>query len=197
MGLRNVMVVTGAPGQVGGYPDATAVFDVDSIGLTNVVARLNQGLDIGGQAIGQPTAYHIGVELNPTAINPEHELRRFEWKVQAGAEFAFTTPIVDVDAFEAFLRRIEGTRVPIIATVWPFESLRHAEFVANEMPEIRVPDALLARMRRADGPEAAAAEGLAIAREIAARIKPMVQGIQLASSSGALDPVLGVIDALA
>ncbi|MDE3156229.1 MAG: bifunctional homocysteine S-methyltransferase/methylenetetrahydrofolate reductase [Acidobacteriota bacterium] len=198
MGLRNVVLVTGAPGQVGGYPDATAVFDVDSIGLTNVVARLNQGLDIGGQAIGQPTAYHIGVEVNPTSLNLDHELRRFAWKVEAGAEYAVTTPVVDVAAFEAFLKRIEGSRVPVIATVWPFESARHAEFVANEMPEVRVPDALLARMRRADGPQAEAAEGVAIAREIAAALRPMVQGIQLAASAGgALDGVLGVLQALA
>ncbi len=197
MGLRNVLLVTGAPGQVGGYPDATAVFDVDSIGLTNLVARLNQGFDVGGQAIGAPTAHHIGVEVNPTALNLDYEIRRFEWKVQAGAEFAFTTPVVDVAAFEAFLKRVESTRVPIIATVWPFDSLRHAEFMANEMPEIRVPEPLLARMRRAEGPEAAAAEGTAIAREIAAAIKPMVQGVQLASASGDLERVLAVLDVLA
>ncbi len=134
MGLRNLMLVTGDPGRVGDYPDATAVFDVDSIGLTNVVSRLNQGFDVGGQGIGTPTAFHVGVSVNPAAPNLDHELRRFDYKVEAGAEFVVTRPIFDAPAFETFLKRIEGARLPIVAGVFPFESARNAEFVANELP---------------------------------------------------------------
>src|SRR5207302_1221983 len=143
----------------------TAVFDVDSIGLTNVVTRLNHGCDVGGQAIGAPTAFHTGVSVNPGASNVDQELRRFEYKVQAGAEFVVTRPIFDVRGFETFLKRIESAKLPVVAGVFPFESARNAEFMANEVPGVRVPDVLLDRMRRADGPEAAAREGIAIARE--------------------------------
>ncbi|HVC21787.1 MAG TPA: bifunctional homocysteine S-methyltransferase/methylenetetrahydrofolate reductase [Vicinamibacterales bacterium] len=193
MGLRNVLLVTGAPGRIGGYPDATAVFDVDSIGFTNLVARLNHGLDVGGQPIGRPTACHIGVEVNATALNLDHEIRRFAYKADAGAEFAITQPIFDVAAFQAFLARIAPARMPILATVRPFESVRHAEFMANEVPEVQVPDALVARMRRAADP---AAEGVAIAREIALALKPMVQGLQLSTAAGRIAPALDVLDGL-
>ncbi len=134
MGLRNLMLITGDPGRVGDYPDATAVFDVDSIGLTNVVSRLNHGCDVGGQAIGAPTAFHIGVSVNPAASNLDEELRRFDYKVEAGAEFVVTRPIFDVAAFERFLKRIEAARLPVVAGIFPFESVRNAEFMANEVP---------------------------------------------------------------
>jgi len=196
LGLRNVMLVTGDPSRVGDYPDATAVFDVDSIGLTNVVARLNHGCDVGGQAIGQATAFHIAVSVNPTAPNLDEELRRFEYKVEAGAELVVTRPVFDVSGFERFMRRIEGARLPVVAGVFPFESARRAEFMANEMPGVRVPEALLERMRRADRPEAAPVEGIAIAREILAAIRPLVQGVQVAAASGNSDAVLAVLDGL-
>src|SRR6266536_2645422 len=183
MGLRNLLLVTGDPGRVGDYPDATAVFDVDSIGLTNVVARLNHGCDVGGQAIGAPTAFHAGVSVNPAAANLDQELRRFDYKVEAGAEFVVTRPIFDVKAFEAFLKRIEHAKLPILASVFSFESPRNAEFMANEVPGVRVPDVLLDRMRRADGSEAAAREGIAIARETAVELKGIVQGLQVSSPS--------------
>src|SRR5882762_7843152 len=177
MGVRNLMLVTGDPGRVGDYPDATAVFDVDSIGLTNVVARLNHGCDVGGQAIGAPTGFLIGVSVNPAASNLDQELRRFEYKVEAGAEFVVTRPIFDVRGFEPFMKRIERARLPVVAGVFPFESARNAEFMANEVPGVRVPDALLERMRRADGLERAAHEGITIAREIAAELRGAVQGV--------------------
>src|SRR5437762_12055695 len=148
MGVRNLMLVTGDPGRVGDYPDATAVFDVDSIGLTNVVSRLNHGCDVGGQAIGAPTSFHIGVSVNPAASNFDQELRRFEYKVEAGAEFVVTRPIFDVAAFERFLPRIADARLPIVAGLFPFESARNAEFMANEVPGGHVPGALIDRMRR-------------------------------------------------
>src|SRR5256712_6109602 len=173
------MLVPGDPGRVGDYPDATAVFDVDSIGLTNVVSRLNRGCDVGGQAIGAPTGFHIGVSVNPAASNLDQELRRFEYKVEAGAEFIVTRPIFDVDAFERFLQRIEFAKLPVVAGLFPFESARNAEFMANEVPGVRVPDALVERMRRADSDAAGSREGIAIAQDIAARLRTMVQGFQI------------------
>jgi homocysteine S-methyltransferase len=196
MGLRNLMLITGDPGRVGDYPDATAVFDVDSIGLTNVVARLNHGCDVGGQAIGAPTAFHIGVSVNPAASNLDEELRRFEYKVEAGAEFVITRPIFDVGAFEHFVKRVESMRVPIIAGLFPFESARNAEFMANEVPGVRVPEALLDRMRRAGGPEAASGEGIAIAREIAQQLRDSVQGVQVSTAAGNIEAALSVVDGL-
>jgi methionine synthase / methylenetetrahydrofolate reductase (NADH) len=196
MGLRNLMLITGDPGRVGDYPDATAVFDVDSIGLANLVARLNHGCDVGGQAIGAPTSFHIGVSVNPAASNLDHELRRFDYKVEAGAEFVVTRPIFDVRGFEQFLKRIDHARLPVVAGVFPFDSARNAEFMANEVPGVRVPDALVDRMRRADRPDAAAAEGVAIAREIAAKLRGAVQGVQVSTQSGDIDAALAVLDGL-
>jgi homocysteine S-methyltransferase len=194
MGIRNVLLVTGDPPKSGDYPRATSVFDVDSIGLTNVVSRLNRGIDIGGQPIGQPTAFHVGVAVNPTALDPDEELRRFEYKVEAGAEFAITQVVFDLDAFDRFVRRIEHLRLPLIAGVWPLESAGNAEFLANEVPGVSVPAALVARMRDADTPAAASAEGVAIAREIAQRVRDRVQGIQIALPSGRIDTALAVLE---
>jgi homocysteine S-methyltransferase len=196
MGLRNLLLITGDPGRVGDYPDATAVFDVDSIGLTNVVSRLNHGCDVGGQAIGAPTGFHIGVSVNPAASNLDEELRRFDYKVEAGAEFVLTRPVFDLASFDRFLKRIEAARLPIIAGVFPFESVRNAEFMANEVPGVRLPEALMERMRRADGLDAAAAEGLAIAREIAGALRQRVQGLQVSTASGNIDATLAVVDGL-
>ena len=197
MGVRNLLIVTGDPPRIGDYPDATAVYDVDSIGLTNVVARLNRGLDIGEQSIGQPTAFHIGVALNPGSLDPQDELRRFEYKVEAGAEFALTQPVFDSGRFAAFLERIGGSRIPILAGLMPLESLRHAEFMANEVPGVYVPPEVVERMRRADGAGRAAAEGLEIVREVAADIRPLVQGLQISTPAGALDAALEVMKAVA
>jgi methionine synthase I (cobalamin-dependent)/5,10-methylenetetrahydrofolate reductase len=196
IGLRNLLLITGDPGRVGDYPDATAVFDVDSIGLTNVVSRLNHGCDVGGQAIGAPTAFHIGVSLNPAASNLDEELRRFDYKVEAGAEFVLTRPIFDVANFERVLKRIDSARLPVVAGIFPFESVRNAEFMANEVPGVRVPESLMDRLRRADGLDAAAAEGVVIAREIAQRLRGIVQGIQVSTASGNIDAALAVIDGL-
>jgi len=193
MGVRNVMIVTGDVRTVGDYPDATAVFDVDSIGLTNVVARLNRGLDIGGQAIGSPTAFHIGVQVNPGADDLDAEIRRFEYKVEAGAEFAITKPVFDVGTFEAFFKRIAFAKLPIILGLWPFESVLNAEFMANEVPGVRVPDAVLERMRRVSGPDAALAEGVAIAREVGCALKATVQGVHVAAPSGRIESAVEVI----
>jgi len=195
MGIRNLLIVTGDPPRVGDYPDATAVYDVDSIGLTNVVARLNRGSDIGEQSIGQPTAFHIGVALNPGAYDLTTELRRFEYKLQAGAEFAITQPVFDATSLGEVLKQIGGTPIPILAGIMPLESLRHAEFMANEVPGVHVPDAIVERMRKAEGEGRAQAEGVLIAREVAAGIRPLVQGLQISTAAGAVDAALQVMEA--
>jgi homocysteine S-methyltransferase len=195
MGVRNILLVTGDPPKVGDYPDATAVFDVDSIGLANVVTRLNGGSDIGGQPIGSPTAFHIGVAVNPGALNLDEELRRFAYKVEAGAEFAITQPVFDTTEFGAFIERIRPHGIPIIAGIMPLESARHAEFMANEVPGVRIPDPVVERMRRADADGRAVDEGMAIAREIAAGIRPLVQGVQMSTAPKAIDMAFGLIEA--
>jgi methionine synthase / methylenetetrahydrofolate reductase (NADH) len=196
MGIRNLLLITGDPGRVGDYPDATAVFDVDSIGLTNVVARFNHGSDMGGQPIGAPTGFHIGVSVNPAPSNLDEELRRFDYKVEAGAEFVLTRPVFDLANFERFLTRIEHAHLPVIAGIFPFESARNAEFMANEVPGVHVPEPLMDRMRKADGQPAAAAEGIQIAKEIAAGLRRAVQGVQVSTQSGNIDAALAVIDGL-
>jgi methionine synthase / methylenetetrahydrofolate reductase(NADPH) len=193
-GLRNILIVTGDPPKMGPYPDATAVFDIDSIGLTNLVYRLNHGLDPGNNPIGRPTEFVIGVGVNPAAIDLDRELSRFAWKVDAGADFAVTQPVFDPRQLEAFLTRVEQFRIPIVAGIWPLVSLRNAEFLANEVPGVCVPDSVLARMRRAQdkGKEAALAEGVAIAREMFQQVKVAVQGIQVSAPFGRVEVALEV-----
>jgi methionine synthase / methylenetetrahydrofolate reductase(NADPH) len=193
MGVRNVLGITGDVRNLGDIPDATAVFDVDSIGLTNVINRLNHGLDIGGQSIGEPTGFHTGVMVNPSR-DLDQELRRLEFKVEAGAEFAVTRPVFDVAAFERFLKRVEPMRLPIIVGIWPFESALNAEFMANEVPGVTVPDAIVGRMRKTASAEAAAAEGVLVARELVTAIKGMAAGVQISTPSGRLDAALDVLD---
>ncbi|MBK5296058.1 MAG: bifunctional homocysteine S-methyltransferase/methylenetetrahydrofolate reductase [Vicinamibacteria bacterium] len=189
-GIRNLLLVTGDPRKRGDYSDATLVFDVDSIGLANAVARLNRGRDVGGQAIGRATAFHVGVVGNPTAPRLDDEVKRFEYKAEAGAEFAITLPVFDLDALDAFVERTAHLRLPIIASVRPFDSLLHAEFLANEVPNLRVPEALLARMHAADGQGRAGEEGLAIAMEIADAVRGRVQGLQVCGPPAAVGAVL-------
>ena len=196
MGLRNLLIITGDPPKMGPYPDATAVFDIDSIGLTNLVSRLNQGVDPGGHAIGQPTSFAIGVGVNPAAIDPVHELRRFEWKVDAGAEFAITQPVFDAAQLERFIASIEHVEIPVIAGIWPLVSARNAEFLANEVPGVIVPDAVLSRMRRASerSKDHAVAEGIAIAREMLERVRGSVRGAQVSAPFGKVELALNVLD---
>jgi len=193
MGVRNLLLVTGEPLRRSDYDDAASVIEVDSVGLTNAVTRLNQGIDIGGQAIGRPTAFHTGVMANPAAISLDEEVRRFFYKVEAGAEFAVTRPIYDVADLELFLKRTADARIPIIVGIRPFESLRQAEWLANEMPNIRVPDALVERMRRAELEGRALEEGIAIAREIAEAVRPMANGLQITPPTGRATLALDVL----
>jgi homocysteine S-methyltransferase len=179
---------------MGPYPEATAVFDIDSIGLTNLVYRLNHGLDPGNNPIGAPTKWAIGVGVNPGAVDVDRELSRFHWKVDAGAEFAVTQPVFDVRQLESFLKRVEAYRIPIVAGIWPLVSLRNAEFLANEVPGVVVPAEVLERMRRAQekGKEAALAEGVKIAREMFEQVKGAVQGVQVSAPFGRVEVALEV-----
>src|SRR5437899_5955281 len=193
-GLRNILIITGDPPKMGPYPEATAVFDIDSIGLTNLVYRLNHGLDPGSNPIGAPTRWVIGVGVNPGAIDLDRELSRFAWKVDAGAEFAVTQPVFDVRQLELFLQRVEQFKIPVVAGIWPLLSLRNAEFLANEVPGVSVPEEVLARMRKASdrGKEAALAEGVAIAREMFQQVKGAVQGVQVSAPFGRVEVALEV-----
>jgi homocysteine S-methyltransferase len=196
MGLRNLLITTGNPPIVGDYPQATGVFDVDSIGLANVVARLNHGLDVGGASVGTPTSFHLGVAVNPTALDLDLELKRFHYKAEAGAEFAVTQAVFDTEALKAFVDRIAPRNIPIIAGIWVFESLRDAEYMANEVPGVRVPAGLIERMRRADEQGRAPEEGVAIARELVAAVRPLVSGVQIGTAGRQFSSILGVLETM-
>ena len=195
VGIRNLICITGDPPKMGSYPDATAVFDVDAIGLVNIVHNLNQGLDIGGNPIGAGTSFVIGVGANPGVPNIDEEIRRFEYKVQAGAEYAVTQPVFDLSLLENFIRRIEHFKIPVIAGIWPLVSARNAEFMKNEL-RVSVPDSILERMSRAPNPEAARHEGVAIAREMLIAVRDMVQGAQISAPQGRYSSAVDVLEAL-
>jgi homocysteine S-methyltransferase len=192
VGLRNVLVVSGDPPAMGPYPDTTAVFDIDSIGLTNVVHGLNRGIDPGGSSIGVPTEFVIGVAANQGAVDRDREVRRFAYKVEAGADFAVTQPVFDPEALEGFLEDVDRWRIPVVAGIWPFISLREAEFFANEVPGVIVPQAVVERMRAAQesGPEAALEEGIEIACEMIEAARPLVRGFHIGAPGGRVDLAL-------
>ncbi len=183
IGLKNVLCLTGDPPKLGNYPDATAVFDVDAIGLVNIVNRLNHGLDIGGNPIGASTGFTIACAANPGVPDIDNEVRRFAYKVEAGAEYAITQPVFDLRVLESFLKRIEDFRIPVIAGIWPLTSLRNAEFMKNDL-RVSVPDSVMLRMQAAPSPEAARAEGIRIAQEMLEAARTMVQGVQVSAPFG-------------
>jgi methionine synthase / methylenetetrahydrofolate reductase (NADH) len=194
-GIRNLICITGDPPKMGNYPDATAVFDVDSIGLVNIVHNLNRGQDIGGNPIGVGTGFVVGVGANPGLPNLDEEIRRFEYKVEAGAEYAVTQPVFDLGLLETFLRRVEHCRIPVVAGIWPLVSVRNAEFMKNEL-RVSVPDSILERMASAKTPEAAREEGIAIAREMLIAVRGMVQGAQISAPLGRYASAVDVLEAL-
>jgi methionine synthase / methylenetetrahydrofolate reductase(NADPH) len=196
IGLKNILCLTGDPPKLGNYPDATAVFDVDAIGLVNIVRRLNHGLDIGGNPIGASTGFTIACAANPGVPDIDNEIRRFAYKVEAGAEYAITQPVFDLRLLEIFLKRIEGFRIPVIAGIWPLTSLRNAEFMKNDL-RVSVPDSILLRMQQASTPELARAEGVRIAQEMLSAVRGMVQGVQVSAPLGryalAADVIAGAL----
>jgi len=198
LGINNLLLITGDPPKMGPYPDATAVFDVDSIGLTNMVALMNRGLDLGGNPFGQPTRFTIGVGVNPGHLDLDYELGRLDWKIKAGAEYAITQPVFDVRQLETFLRRIEGTGLPVVAGIWPLLSYRNAQFMNNEVPGVSVPDDVMERMRIASeqSKEHGLREGVAIARETLRHVKASVAGVQVSAPLGRVDLALDVFDGI-
>jgi homocysteine S-methyltransferase len=195
VGIHNLICITGDPPKMGNYPDATAVFDVDAIGLVNIVRNLNCGLDIGSNPIGAGTSFVIGVGANPGVPNIDEEIRRFEFKVEAGAEYAVTQPVFDLKLLENFLKRIEHCRIPVLAGIWPLVSARNAEFMKNEL-RVSVPDSILDRMTKAKTPEAAREEGIHIAREMLLAVKGTVQGAQISAPQGRYSSAVDVLEAL-
>jgi methionine synthase I (cobalamin-dependent)/5,10-methylenetetrahydrofolate reductase len=195
LGVRNLICITGDPPRMGMYPEATAVFDVDSIGLVRIAHNLNRGLDIGGGAMGSQTALVIGVGANPGAVNLGEEIERLERKVEAGAEYVVTQPVFDLGQLEEFLRRIEGLEIPVICGIWPLTSYRNAEFMVNEL-RVPVPEHFMERMRRADNAEKASQAGVLIAREMVERVQPLVQGVQLSAPFGRYQLALDVASAI-
>ncbi|HEV8661399.1 MAG TPA: bifunctional homocysteine S-methyltransferase/methylenetetrahydrofolate reductase [Thermoanaerobaculia bacterium] len=198
LGLHNMLLITGDPPKMGPYPEATAVFDIDAIGLTNMVNLMNHGLDLGGNPFGEPTCFTIGVGVNPGHLDLEYELRRLDWKVKAGAEYAITQPVFDVRQLETFLRRIEHMELPIVAGIWPLLSYRNAQFMNNEVPGVSVPDDVMERMRIASekGKEFGLREGVTIARETLQRVRESVAGVQVSAPLGRVDLALQVFEGL-
>lgn len=196
--LHNLLLITGDPPKMGPYPDATAVFDIDAIGLTNMVNKLNHGLDIGNNPIGKPTAFSIGVGVNPGAVNLDEEIRRFEWKVEAGAEYAITQPVFDTEQLRSFIDRIAHVKIPIVAGIWPLVSFRNAEFLHNEVPGVNVTPEILERMRVASekGKDEAREEGIKIARESLLEVRDVIAGVQVSAPFGNVKYALQVFDAL-
>lgn len=198
LGLHNLLIITGDPPKMGPYPDATAVFDIDSIGLTNMVSKLNHGLDLGNNPIGCPTEFSIGVGVNPGAVNLEEEIRRFEWKVEAGAEYAITQPVFDTEQLRTFIDKIAHVKIPIVAGIWPLVSFRNAEFLHNEVPGVNVTPEILERMRIASekGKEEAREEGIKIARESLLEVRDVIAGVQVSAPFGNVKYALEVFDVL-
>jgi methionine synthase I (cobalamin-dependent)/5,10-methylenetetrahydrofolate reductase len=198
LGVRNLLLITGDPPKMGPYPEATAVFDIDSIGLTNMVNLMNHGLDLGSNPFGEPTRFTIGVGVNPGHLDLDHELRRLDWKQKAGAEYAITQPVFDARQLEDFLERIEPLKLPIVAGIWPLLSYRNATFMNNEVPGVVVPDDVMERMRIASekSKEHGLQEGVAIARETLERVRDRVAGVQVSAPLGRVDLALRVFEGL-
>lgn len=196
--LHNLLIITGDPPKMGPYPDATAVFDIDAIGLTNMANKLNHGVDIGNNPIGKPTAFSIGVGVNPGAVNLEEEIRRFEWKVEAGAEYAITQPVFDTEQLRSFINKIAHCKIPIVAGIWPLVSFRNAEFLHNEVPGVNVTQEILERMRVASekGKDEAREEGIKIARESLLEVRDIIAGVQVSAPFGNVKYALQVFEAL-
>ena len=195
LGLKNILCLTGDPPKLGNYPNATAVFDVDAIGLTRIVQALNHGLDVGRNPIAASTGFTVSVAANPGVPDIDNEIRRFEHKVEAGAEFCITQPVFDLRLLETFLRRIEGFRIPVIAGIWPLTSAKNADFMKKDL-KVSMPDAIMARMAAQSTPEASRAAGVTIAQEMLAAVRSEVQGVQVSAPFGKYTAAAAVLEVL-
>ena len=190
LGLHNLLVITGDPPYQGDYPDLTAVFDVDSIGLCNIVANLNRGLDLGGNPLGSPTTFCFGGALNHTAMDIERELERLKWKVESGVNYLITQPVFDAASLLDMKAHFPDGTPPVQAGIWPLRSLRNAEFLHSEVPGVRLPQDVLDRMRKAVDAGRAAEEGLIIATETVQQLHGKVAGFQVAAPFNKVEPAL-------
>ena len=175
--------------------NATAVFDVDAIGLIRIASNLNRGLDLGGNPMGSQTSLLIGAGANPGSLNMDEELRRLEKKVEAGAEYFVTQPVFDLKLLEVFLERTAQFGIPVIAGVWPLTSFRNAEFMVNEL-RVPVPQEYMDRMHNAENAEAARAAGVAIAQDMVQRARPLTAGVQLSAPFGRYEMAIEVARAI-
>lgn len=191
--INNILFITGDPPKLGDYPFASAVFDVDAIGILQVVSQLNRGIDVGGKSIGQPTPIFAGAGADPNALDMEREYRRLREKVAAGAEYIITQPVFAVNPLLDFMENIADLNIPVIAGIWPLASYRNAEFMKNEVPGVVVPDEIMTRMATADSKEAQRRVGIAIARECIEAIRHTVQGIQVSAPFGNVQTAIAVI----
>ncbi len=196
LGVRNILLVTGDPPKLGDYPFATAVFDVDAIGLVRIAASLNNGKDLVGNPLGDSTNFFIGVGANPGAIDLDKEIQRFEEKVHNGAQYCLTQPVFDLSLFETFISRIEQFKIPVMVGILPLYSPRNAEFLHNEVPGMQIPERIRERMRHADTPEAARKEGVRLAQEALRELKSMSQGAYLMPPFGKVDLAAQVLEVL-
>jgi len=192
MGIRNILAITGDPPMIGDYPQATAVFDIDSIGLVHLINNLNHGIDVGEKRIGDPTRFFTGVGVDPNSVNLQHEIHRFELKKEAGAEFVITQPVFDVASLEGFIGKVNLEGLYLIAGIWPLVSLRNAEFMKNEVPGVFVPDEVIKKMARFESKEDQLKAGIEIARTMVDRVIGSVQGIQVSAPFGKYDLALQV-----
>ncbi len=184
MGIRNLLAITGDPPMIGDYPQATAVFDIDSIGLVHLIDNLNHGIDVGEKRIGDPTSFFTGVGMDPNSVNPDHEIHRMQLKKEAGAEYVITQPVFDVDSLEAFLEKADLGDLFLVAGIWPLVSLRNAEFMKNEVPGVFVPDAVIRQIAAYDSKEDQLKAGIEIAQAMVDRVLGFVQGIQVSAPFG-------------
>jgi homocysteine S-methyltransferase len=193
--VKNVLIITGDPPKAGEYAIPTAVFDVDSIGLTRVAAGLGRGIDAAGRETGVPLSLNIGVGVNPGAVDIQREIDRFRRKLEAGAEFAMTQPVYDPLLLDSFLDELGEPQVPILVGILPLHSYRNAEFLHNEVPGMRIPEPVRERMRAAEGQRAARAEGVAIAREALAGVRNLrgVRGVYVMPPFGRYELALEVL----
>jgi len=192
LGIRSILAITGDPPRLGDYPHATAVYDVDSIGLVKIIEKLNQGTDWAGNSIGSPTSFSIGVGVNPTALDFDKEMERLKQKVEAGADFIFTQPLYDSETLEGFLKKTEGLNIPILVGLLPLHSFRQAEFLHHEVPGIAIPQKIRNRMRGAG--EKGIEEGVLIAKEFLEEIRERISGVYLIPSFGKVEQALEVVE---
>ncbi len=192
--ITNLLFITGDPPKLGEYPDATGVFDTDSIGAVGIQKRLNQGIDLGGQAITPPTRAAIGVGLDPTALDKKREVERLFRKAEAGADFVFTQPVFDPEALLSMLEQVKSAGLPVVAGIWPLASYRNASFLQNEVPGVEIPESIMKRMEAQETREGQLVEGVAIAKEAVETIRPYVQGIQVNAPFGKIEIALQVFE---